>query len=309
MSRGKVALAAAGAALLGALPALATGCSSTPPRPAAQASPPYPAPASTAPPAEPSPAPSAPPAHVFVVVLENTSYAAALAQPQVARLAGRYGLATDYHAVAHPSLPNYLALAAGDTFGIADDAYHRLPATGLGAQLDAARLPWRAYFEGLNGGCFNSGYPYALKHNPFAYLGAACPGQVVDMARLAGDLALPAEQAPRLSWITPGLCNDGHDCGPAAAARYLDSLVGQVTAAAAWRAGGVLFVTWDEDDGGAANHVPLLVISPSGQASTSARPYDHYSLLATVEDLLALPRLGPAREAAPIDDLVRLPAQ
>lgn len=245
--------------------------------------------------------------HVFVVVLENTSYATALAQPEVAALAARYGLATNYHAVAHPSLPNYLALAAGGTFGIADDSYHRLPATGLGVQLDEQGLPWRAYFEGMRSGCFSSPPPYALKHNPFAYLGGACPEQAVDIARLAPDLQLPADGAPRLSWITPGLCNDGHDCGPAVASRYLGGLVREITASAAWRQGGVLFVTWDEDDASSGNHVPLLVIAPGGHTMTSSVAYDHYSLLATIEDLLGLPRLGHAAGAAPVTDL--LPAR
>lgn len=256
--------------------------------------------------AEPSPSPPQPP-HVFVIVLENTSYSTALAQPSIAALAGRYGLAANYHAVSHPSLPNYLALTAGDTFGIDDDAYHRLPATGLGVQLDQAGLAWRAYFEGLTGGCFNSPPPYALKHNPFGYYGGACPQQAVDISRLPADLRLPVAEAPRLSWITPGLCHDGHDCGPAVAAQYLDGLVGQITASPAWAAGGVLFVTWDEDDGGAGNHVPLLVISAAVHGATSAAAYDHYSLLATVEDLLGVPRLGHAQAAAPISDLVPMP--
>lgn len=253
------------------------------------------------------PAPS--PAHVFVVVMENTSYATALAQPAIASLAFTYAIATDYHAVTHPSLPNYLALTAGETFGISDDAYHRLPATGIGSQLDQRGLPWRAYFEGLHAGCFDSPAPYALKHNSFAYLGGGCPSQVVDISQLDADLAQPASSAPRLSWITPGLCHDGHDCAPPVAATYLSTLVQKITASPAWQDGGVLFITWDEDDGSASNHVPLIVVSPGAHGAASARPYDHYSLLATVEDLLGVPRLGNAATAATIDDLVRAPAR
>ncbi len=249
------------------------------------------------------------PVHVFVVVMENTAYSGALAQPTIARLAATYGLATDYHAVAHPSLPNYLAMTSGETFGITDDDYHQLPLTGIGVQLDQKHVPWRAYFEGLTGDCFTSPAPYALKHDAYAYFGGSCPSQVVDISKLGADLALPADQAPRLSWITPGLCHDGHDCDLSVAAQYLDGLVGQITASPAWKAGGVLFITWDEDDGSASNHVPLLVVSPDDHGATSARAYDHYSLLATIEDLLGVPRLGQAQAASPINDLVRMRAR
>jgi hypothetical protein len=154
-------------------------------------------------------APGAPP-HVFVVVMENTSLTTALRSPSVQRLTAAYALATNYLAVARPSLPNYLALTSGSTWQVTDNGYDVLPAGGLGAQLTAAGLSWRAYMEGLTGaGCLRSPYPYALKHNPFAYYGGACPANVVDLDALDADLA---QDTPTFVWITPGLCHDGHDC-------------------------------------------------------------------------------------------------
>src|SRR5256885_10015734 len=73
--------------------------------------------------------------HVFVIVMENTGYARALRSAPIATLASRYALASNYHAISRPSLPNYLAMTSGSTWGVADDGYHALPATGLGAQL------------------------------------------------------------------------------------------------------------------------------------------------------------------------------
>src|SRR5438093_1065256 len=81
----------------------------------------------------PSPAPA--PSHVFVVVMENRSYEQALAGGYTAQLAAKYGVATNYHGVSHPSLPNYLAMTSGSTWGVTDDGYHSLPASGLGQQL------------------------------------------------------------------------------------------------------------------------------------------------------------------------------
>ncbi|MDE3101936.1 MAG: hypothetical protein KGJ98_06815, partial [Chloroflexota bacterium] len=192
--------------------------------------------------------------HVFVIVMENSSLERALAEPHIAALAQRYALARDYRSVASPSLPNYLALTSGSTWGITDDGYHALPAGGIGAQLDTAGIPWRAYIEGLTAaGCLRSPYPYALKHDPFAYYGGACPANVVPLSGLASDLA---GATPTFVWITPDMCHDGHDCSVATAGTWLAGEVALITASAAWRDGGVLFVTWDE-----SGVVPLLVIT------------------------------------------------
>src|SRR5882762_8070956 len=128
--------------------------------------------------------------HAFVIVMENSYLAAALRAPSISALAAKYTLSTNYRAVSSPSLPNYLALTSGSTWGITDDAYHVLPAGGLGAQLTAAGVTWRAYMEGLtSAACLRSPYPYALKHNPFAYYGGECPSNVVSLDALDGDLA------------------------------------------------------------------------------------------------------------------------
>ena len=233
-----------------------------------------------------------PVAHVFVIVLENTSYQLALRQPYIASLVERYAVATNYRAVANPSLPNYLVMTSGSTWGIADDQYHPLPPGGIGAQLTRAGIVWKAYMEGFTGDCFNSPYPYALKHNPFAYYGGGCPANIVPMTELASDLE---DGTPQLSWITPGLCNDGHDCGVRASDRWLAQVVPQITSAPAWRKDGVLFITWDESST-ADRRVALLLVTPflHGQIAT---PLDHYSLSATISEQLGVPRLGDTREA------------
>lgn len=247
----------------------------------------------------PSPAPAAP--STFLIVMENHSYAQALAAPFTASLAAQGSLATNYHAVSHPSLPNYLALTSGSTWGIADDGYHVLPAgRDLGSQLTAAGLGWRAYMEGMTGGCKDSPYPYALKHNPFAYYGGRCPDQVVSLERLEPDLngATP----PRFAWVTPDLCHDGHDCTAAQADAFLKLLVGRITATAAWKPGALLVITWDEDDGSSGNQVALIQMAyPPRQQRLDSR-FDHYSLLAMLEDRLGVARLGTAAEANAIPD-------
>ena len=246
----------------------------------------------------PSPRPA--PTHVFVIVMENRSYSQALTGGYTAQLAARYGVAVNYHGVTHPSLPNYLAMTSGSTWAVTDDGFHRLPAGGIGAELTNAGIGWRAYMEGMNNGCFNSAYPYALKHNPFAYYGAACPANVVPFTQFARDMAAP--DVPRFVWITPGLCHDGHDCSTAVADTWLAQTVPTILGTSAWQNGGVLFITWDEGED-TANSVLTLVIRPGAAHAASAHAYNHYSLLATIEDALGVPRLGAARDAAAMTDL------
>ena len=260
--------------------------------------------ASTVPTDTPQPTPAAVTPHVFVVVMENTGLASALRSDPIARLASANALATNYHAVARPSLPNYLALTSGNTWGITDDGYHSLPdAADLGAQLTTAGVSWRAYMEGMtaDAGCTRSPYPYALKHDPFAYYGGACPSNVVPIESLDADLA---GATPSFVWISPGLCHDGHDCALDVAGTWLDGLVSRIESSAAWRSGGTLFIVWDEGGGGGSDLVPLIVLTKGVTPIRVETEYDHYSLLATIEDVFHLPRLGSAATATPLTPLL-----
>jgi phospholipase C len=243
------------------------------------------------------------PRHVFLIVMENKSAAEALSGAFTSFLVATYGVANNYHAVAHPSVPNYLALTSGSTWGVTDDSYHVLPKQDLGTQLTNAGVTWRAYMEGLgDGGCLKSPVPYDPGHNPFAFYGGACPANVVPFTGFARDLA---GNTPRFSWITPDRCHDTHDCPVGEGDDWLRQVVGEITSSGAWKANGVLFITWDEDDGSQSNRVLTLVVAPGrGHHRQSDRAYDHYSLLATVEDLMGVGRLGQAAQAQSMQDLV-----
>ena len=232
--------------------------------------------------------------------MENRSYAQALAGRYTSQLARLYAVATNYHGISHPSLPNYLAMTSGSTWGVADDGFHNLPVGGLGTQLTTAAVSWRVYMEGMSNGCYRSGFPYALKHNPFAYYGSRCPSQVVPFTQFARDMS---GDVPRLVWITPGLCNDGHDCSTATADAWLARTVPTILATNAWKDGGVLFLTWDEGED-SANSVLTVVVRPNPMVHSSRQAYNHYCLLATIEDQLGLARLGAAARATAMNDLM-----
>jgi phosphatidylinositol-3-phosphatase len=249
------------------------------------------------------PSATAPPhRHVFLIVMENHSASEALAGSFTASLGRKYGVAQNYHAVAHPSVPNYLALTSGSTWGVQDDSYHVLPRKDLGTQLTDAHVSWRAYMEGMTGGgCIDSPVPYDPGHNPFAYYGGQCPANVVPLTGLSGDLSGPT---PQFVWITPDMCHDTHSCGVAVGDSWLQQEVQQITGSTAWKSGGVLFITWDEDDGSTDNHVLTLVVAKGVSHRSTSKRYTHYSLLATMEDLLGVGRLGQAAGSAPMSDLL-----
>ena len=239
--------------------------------------------------------------HVYIILMENKGYDQALGGYYTASLASKYAVATNYHAVAHPSLPNYLALTSGSTWGITDDNYHTLSnGEDLGSELTSAGIPWRAYMEDMTNGCFDSTKPYALKHNPFAYYGGQCPSNVVDLSQLDEDLS---GNTPNFVWITPNLCHDEHDCSVSEGDQWLSEIVPKITNSAKWKDDGVLFIVWDEDDSKSGpNRVPLIVVAPNLKSHQTDTYYDHYSLLATIEDRLGVGRLGEATDAQPLNE-------
>src|SRR5579884_375824 len=115
------------------------------------------------------------PAHIALIVMENKSYGSVIgspAAPFITGLATRYASASAMYAVSHPSLPNYLALTGGSTFGISSDCTGcSVRATSLVDQLQAAGISWKAYMEGLPHACYTGADTgeYAKRHDPFAY--------------------------------------------------------------------------------------------------------------------------------------------
>ncbi len=252
---------------------------------------------------------SGPPAHVAVIVMENAAYGDVIGSPQapyINRLARTYALATRSYAIAHPSLPNYLALTGGSTFGIDSDCTGcSVSGSGLGGQLSAAHVSWNAYMEDLPHPCFQGAGAgeYAKKHDPFVYFRQIASNAALCRHIVSLNVLYRQEQTrslPAFVWITPNLCHDMHDCALQHGDRFLERLVPPLLAALG--PNGILFLTWDEgtDNSGccrlaAGGHIATLAIGPGVRSGARLpTPVDHYSVLQTVEDLLGLRRLGGA---------------
>jgi hypothetical protein len=215
----------------------------------------------------------------------------------------------------------------------------------LPGQLTAAGLSWKGYMEDMGTPCRHPvlntqdttqqakvGDQYATRHNPFMYFTSiisspACAQHVVDLSNLTTDLA-SATTTPNLSYITPNLCDDGHDSpcvdgrpgGLASVNAWMQIWVPKILNSPAFQQDGMLIITADEADSpqsdssaccgeGPGPNSPLpgigglgggrigaLVLSQWTSPDTwSTTPYNHYSLLASIEDIFGLDYIGYAR--------------
>jgi phosphatidylinositol-3-phosphatase len=242
----------------------------------------------------------------------------------------------------------------------------------IGTQLSARKLSWKAYEQDMGNDPAREsaacGHPalnakdetqdavegdgYATRHDPFVYFQSVienqtyCDAHVVAMGSptgamptgaLRGETGLATDlkssrTTPSFSFITPNLCNDGHDypctnqpSGSSALAdidSFLEAWVPRITSSPAFRKNGLLEITFDESDGAQSDssscceeqpgpdsplpgvtgpgggRIGAVLLSPFIKPGTvSATPYNHYSSLATFESLLKLPRLAFAATA------------
>jgi phosphatidylinositol-3-phosphatase len=255
--------------------------------------------------------------HVIIVLMENEEYSSVIGNPSAPYqngLASSYALAADYFGVAHPSLPNYLALISGSTFGVASDcqpAQCSQPSnvTTIATLLDSHHLSWREYAESMPTNCsqaVSSDDLYYPKHNPFVYFAAItgnngtgstssyCDSHVVSLSQFYTDLA--AGDLPNYSFVTPNICDDAHSCSLATGDSWLSTFVPKVIGSSSF-ATTALFITYDEgntnDTTGGGGKVPCILVSPFAKPGyVSDVAYSHYSLLATVEAIFNLGSLG-----------------
>lgn len=250
----------------------------------------------------------------LVVFVENHTFAQMrTGMPYLNTLAQRYGYATGYTALTHPSLPNYLAVAAGSTFGISDDgspAAHPLQGPSVFGQALAAGYAAKVYAEDMPANCYPSDSgPYAVRHTGWPYFAdesAACranqvPSGEVSSGAFVADAA--AGRLPNVGWLIPNLCNDAHAAG------CNDPNAGSLTLADDWlktmlpaalngpdfRSGRLAIVVTADEGNDTDNRVLTVVANAalSGKVVTSA--LNHYSLSGF---LSAMSGSAPLRDAA-----------
>ena len=249
--------------------------------------------------------------HVVVIVFENHEADDILGNrhaPTLNRLARDDALLTNYTAVTHPSLPNYLALVSGSTHGIYTDCTScNVGGSSLADTLPAAHRTWKAYAEALP----HAGYTgrskgrYAKNHVPFAYFkhvrsNPRRAATIVPITQLKRDLA--RRTLPSFALVVPDKCHDMHDCSIAAGDRWLRRFLPPLLHSPAL-ADGAVFVVFDEGDSaaGGGGRVVAIALGPAVRTATrDDEPASHYALLRTIEDAFGLEQLGHSKDASPI---------
>ncbi|MFT4264139.1 MAG: alkaline phosphatase family protein [Nocardioides sp.] len=244
---------------------------------------------------------------LLVFVVENHSLDQMQSQmPYTRGLAEQYGYANNFVALTHPSLPNYLAIAGGSTFGVHDDgppsAHSASGSSVFGAAIDAGKTA-RLYAEAMTTACQRESHgTYAVKHNPWAYFvdeTAQCQRDDVPLDRLANDVN--SGSLPTVGMVIPDMCNDAHDCPLSRADDWMKRYVGIVLTGPDWRSGRLaVVITADEDDWRHGNKILTVVVHPSLHHAVVTDRLDHYSLSQAYATLAGIQPLGRARSAAPL---------
>ena len=238
--------------------------------------------------------------HVVIVVEENHSASSVIgdkAAPFINSLAAGGALMTQSFAVAHPSEPNYLALFAGDTFGVSSDAcpLNLGDAPNLASELIAAGHAFGGFAEGIpevgSPVCRAGGY--VRKHVPW-----------LNFTNVPAAVSMPVGafstgNLPAVSFVVPDLDDDMHDGSVPAADSWLAATI---SGYAQWAKANnsLLIVTWDEDDARGDNRIPTIFYGAGVNPGTYSQPINHYNVLATVQEIFGLPKTGHAAQAPPV---------
>jgi phosphatidylinositol-3-phosphatase len=260
---------------------------------------------------------------VMLVWEENHSYSSVIGYPGAPELNGlavKCGLATEYEAQTHPSLPNYMEMTSGQSYAYspwdtdcdpqgncttsAASIFSELGATNR----EATSRQWRSYAEGMTANCGLTSYDnYAARHNPAVYyapIRRECDAWDQPMGTVSGGAlhqALTSGPSVALTTVTPDLQDDMHDGTVAQADTWLSRWLPQVVASPGYRSGHLaVLIAWDEGSGSGnvPSHVPFIVMSASTPPGTrSALSYNDFSVLRTICQLTGVASLGQASRA------------
>ena len=248
---------------------------------------------------------------VLTIVLENHGVAAVEAgMPELMKLATTYGRTSHYSATTHPSLPNYLDLVGGSTFGVKDDtppAAHPIHGPSVFDRAITSGHTARTYAEAMPTACWleNDG-PYAVRHNPWTYFSddasrSACQVDDVPLGdpttgALHDDIANGT--LGNISFVVPDVCNDAHDCPLATADAWVAGWTSQALQGPDWRAGRLaVVVTFDEAEVSGENTVLTVVVAPGLHGAVADAALTHQSWTRWMSDLVGAAAPGDAARA------------
>ena len=257
-------------------------------------------------------------AHIVIIIFENREYGTVIGSPLMPyfnMVADSFTLLDQYYAVTHPSLPNYLALIGGDTFGITDDCDFSdcfIGAPSLPDLIEGSGRTWKTYQDDMPEPCFKGNtIRYVRKHNPFIFFDSIrqnldrCQADIVPLTQMGDDIL--ANDLPNFIFITPDICYSAHDCNIDLADGWLKDQIDLIHPALdATGEPYLIVITWDEGQGThsccgipepGGGRIATVLISPQVRPNfKDSTPYTHYSLLKTISEAWRLPYLGHAAD-------------
>jgi phosphatidylinositol-3-phosphatase len=251
---------------------------------------------------------------LLVIVEENQNAAAitSTSAPYIASLSAKYAHASNYKSVGFPSLPNYLAITGGSTFGITQDGppsrYAVNAPSVFGQALKAGRTA-KVYSESATSTCDTQGTAsYAVRHNPWLYFrpeAAECRRYDLGFPGVnSGALATDARNGtlPNVGFIDPNLTDNGHTpggkAGLANANRWLSKVIPMIQSGLDWKARHLaIVITWDSGAAKSTPAVDLIVVAPTVSHLTVTTALNHYSLSRLMSDFGGSAPLGQAKSA------------
>lgn len=261
---------------------------------------------------------------MVTVVFENANAGTVLQQGPFERyLIARYGYASSYYSVCHPSAPNYLALTSGSSLQCGSDGYSVYSKTNIADQVSKGGLTWAAYMESMPSPCYTGNtHFYAVRHDPFVYYqdivdnSSRCSSHVLNFT--SWNDAVNSSSIPNYVFISPNVLNDGHNTNVSYADSWLKGWLSPLLNDS-WAQSTAFFIVYDESSGSSSGYdglnggrVYFTAVGPDVRMnSTIATNTSHYNLLTTTEWLLGLNPIGgndTGTSFPPMTSLFRTPS-
>ena len=237
--------------------------------------------------------------HVVLVAEENHSYSSVTSSsvPYLYSLATKYGMATNFYAVTHPSIGNYFMLTTGQIITNSDGYSGTVSADNIVRHMLTSGVSWKSYAESLPYAGYTGGdvYPYSKHHNPFVYfadvVNSSQKYNIVPFTQFASDLANGA--LPAFSFVVPNKLHDAHDGSLGSADSWLRNNIAPLLASPQFQQDGLLVVWFDEsyssDTARGGGHIFVALIGPKVKPGVRVgNLYQHQHLLRTLMEALGM---------------------
>lgn len=255
--------------------------------------------------------------HIVIIVDENRPFSALVNNskaPYINQLMGQGSYAANYMAV---SKNPYIALTSGSLTHIPNSCNPQIAkcqtlVANITDEIEASGRTWDMYAESMPKSCdFKDTKKYTVRHNPFLFYPSIsgnvkqCKNQIVSYGDLQSDM--DSKSLPNYVFISPNLCNDMHSCDINTGDKWLSQNVPKILSSYAFtKQKSLLIITWDEGSKH-DNRVLTIFLGPAAkQGYISHKPYNHYSVLHTIESVWKLrPLTSNDKNALIMNDMLK----